>query len=81
MTTAFAHAVRGQFVSAVAAQPFGAVLAVATALWLPISLAFAATGRSFTPWAARVRWDRVGWAALALALGSWGYKALRVQFG
>ncbi len=81
MTTAFAHAVRGELLTALAAQPFGAVLAVATALWLPLALAAAATGRSFAPWAARVRWDRVGWAVLVFALGSWGYKALRVRYG
>jgi len=74
MTTAFAHAARGNFGRAFLAQPFGFLLAlgVAGAFW--VSLHVLATGS--TAWRAFgiLTRPRVLWLLLALALASWGYK-------
>lgn len=74
MTTAFAHTVRGQFLSAFAAQPAGLALALLAMAAVGVSLSVLATGRV---WA--VNWFRVPPASvplviLAVVLAGWVYK-------
>lgn len=74
MTTAFAHVVRGELISAFHAQPAGLVLALGTIFAAGISLGVLITGKV---WA--VNWYRVSPARvtlvimLLLAFG-WAYK-------
>ncbi len=74
MTTAFAFTVRGHFVSAFQAQPFGFLLASATVL-----IALLATGTLLTAGVWAINWYRVPPERLALlvvvlVLAAWGYK-------
>jgi hypothetical protein len=74
MTTAFAHTMRGELLSAFRAQPAGLALALATVLAAAVSLGVATTGKV---WA--INWYRVSPAQVTLAivvlvLGAWGYK-------
>ena len=74
MTTAFAHVVRGELLSAFNAHPAGLVLALTTILGCGVSLGVLITARIWV-----VNWYRVSpkWVALALALlvlGGWAYK-------
>ena len=74
MTTAFAHAVRGQLVSAFHAQPAGLALAVGTVVAASLALSTVLTKRV---WA--VNWYRVSptWVVLGavfLIIGGWVYK-------
>ncbi|MBN1512054.1 MAG: DUF2752 domain-containing protein [Phycisphaerae bacterium] len=76
MTTAFAHAVRGHLLAAFAAQPFGAVLALATMAAVCVEVGVLWTGR-----ARRVNWYRVspGWTVFGVLLFmglAWGYKII-----
>jgi hypothetical protein len=74
MTTAFAHAVRGEFLWATAVQPFGALMALATLASAALSLAVIATGKAW--W---VNWYRVSPAlvvtvTVVLFAAAWAYK-------
>ena len=74
MTTAFAHAVRGELISAFNAQPAGLVLALVAILAASVALGVAATGKV---WA--VNWYRISPAlvtllAVLVVLGGWIYK-------
>jgi hypothetical protein len=74
MTTAFAHAARGQFAAAFHAQPAGLTLALATA-----GAAVGAGGTLVTGRRYRVNWTRlsptaVGFGVVAVVLGAWVYK-------
>lgn len=76
MTTAFAHAARGQFAAAWLAQPAGLMLALGIIAFAGQSLYTAATGRI-------VRWPGTRWSASKIALivvviflGGWGFKLL-----
>lgn len=74
MTTAFAHLVRGEVISAFRAQPAGLVLATATIVTAVLSLDAVLTG---CIWA--INWYRVPPGRLALLLvlligGGWAYK-------
>jgi len=78
MTTAFAWVARGHIGAAFAAQPFGAMLALATALTAGLALAALVTGRAW-----RVNWYRVspGWVAATVAVSfaaAWLYKVVVV---
>jgi len=73
MTTAYAHAMRGQFVSAFIAQPMGLVLWAGTWLMAIYGALVAMRGRGL--W---INWDRLA-PRLMLALGigmmlGWGFK-------
>lgn len=83
MTTSFAHTVRGEMPSALAAQPFGTLLAVVTILLVPVFFAGALTGRSVSRPIGRLPWNRIGPVLLALLFAAWGYKiaAMRGVFG
>ena len=74
MTTAFAHAVRGQLISAFHAQPAGLLIAFATALATIMSAAVLITGRAW-----RINWYRlapmrVTVAIAVILLAAWAYK-------
>ncbi|MEX2219019.1 MAG: DUF2752 domain-containing protein [Phycisphaerales bacterium] len=74
MTTAYAHAVRGQFPGAFRAQPFGLLLALGTgaAFWagLYISATRSQLGRVF----GRMVTGKVLWCIAALAAAAWAWK-------
>lgn len=74
MTTAFAHTVRGQWLSAASAQPAGFVLALLTLLVGALGLDMLVTGRGWAINWYRVPPGRVVLAAVAWLLGSWLYK-------
>ena len=76
MTTSFAHAVRGQFLQSLFAQPMGLVLAIVTFLTGIIASITAITGRSLAliwmPYCARKYIILLG----IFALLAWGFKIL-----
>ena len=74
MTTAFAHGVRGQFIAAFKAQPFGLLLCLGTAVVFWGAVHVAATGSRLGDLGARMLRPRVLWAAAAMAALSWAYK-------
>ena len=74
MTTAFAHTIRGELISAFKAQPAGLVLAVTTILAASVSLGVVATGKVWV-----VNWYRLSPARITLLVilvvfGGWVYK-------
>ncbi len=75
MTTAFAHATKGELLASVRAQPMGALLALATGMAFVGSLWTLATGRSVWPVYERAWNARGAWILGLLALLAWGYKA------
>ncbi|MBK9128389.1 MAG: DUF2752 domain-containing protein [Phycisphaerales bacterium] len=74
MTTAFAHVVRGQLLSALRAQPAGFVLAVLTILAVPWSLVAMVRGR----WPDLQLWRVPAWViflgAVLVFIAAWGIK-------
>jgi hypothetical protein len=77
MTTAFAAMARFQVLDALRYQPFGAALFIGLILAAAGWAFTALTGRRWPSWIGYIlqtRWFLYG--ALALALGSWGYKIL-----
>ena len=76
MTTAFAHAARGNLPAALAAQPAGGVLALLTAMTFLVALHAAATGSRAVTLLQGVAGTRAAIAAAVLLLGAWGYKIL-----
>lgn len=83
MTTSFAHTVRGELPSAVAAQPFGTFLAVMTMVLVPIFFAGALSGRSVSRPIGRLPWNKLGPLLLVALFAAWGYKiaAMKGMFG
>ncbi len=78
MTTAFAHAVRGQFIPAFHAQPAGLVLALLTALTALASASVLLTARVWTVNWYRISPVRVGAMLVFILLAGWLYKLLIV---
>ena len=76
MTTAFAHTVRGQLVSAFRAQPAGLALALATMVSVFVSLSVAVTGKVWAINWYRVPPGRLALAIVGLALAAWAYKVV-----
>ena len=76
MTTSFAHAAEGEYLGALHAQPFGAVLAVATsaAFWVFLHVGLFGSRLVDALAAAFGRWSL--WGALAGLLVGWAYKIL-----
>jgi len=74
MTTAFAHTVRGELLSAFHAQPAGFALALATILAACVSLGVAVTGKVWAVNWYRISPTRVTLAVVLLVLGGWVYK-------
>jgi len=83
MTTAFAHTVRGRWLTAFEDQPMGFLLAVATMVWVMISLRALVTGRTWRLNGYRLTPLRVTLVIVGSVLLSWGYKILvtRGDFG
>lgn len=76
VTTAAAHLVHLQPVTAVVTQPFGAALA-AVGLWLALLAGFSLlTRRSFVDRVVRLPYGTMATVGLVLLLGSWLYKYL-----
>jgi hypothetical protein len=74
MTTAFAHAARGRFISSFLAQPMGFVLALTTATAFWLSLYIALTGSPLGRVVLRLWRPGVAWALGTGVLLSWLYK-------
>jgi hypothetical protein len=77
MTTAFASTVRGYWLGAVLAQPFGFVAALACVLSVPLSLAVLISGKVW-----RINWyrispNRVVVGIIAFFVLAWGFKIIR----
>ena len=74
MTTSWTHAAEGDYLSAFATQPFGAVLALLTSMVFWLALHVAVFGSRIGEAASRTLSDKVAWYAVGgLALG-WVYK-------
>lgn len=81
MTTAFAHAAHGHILAALAAQPFGAILAAALAAGL-LAAPVLAAGR--VPVAAVLGWrhgERAAVVGLVLFVLAWAFKIAAVRLG
>lgn len=76
MTTAFAHAADGHLLAALAAQPLGALLAVATAMALLIGVYVAATGSRVGAMFGRLWGPRAAWVLGGLVVSAWIYKII-----
>ena len=74
MTTAFAHTVRGELLSAFKAQPAGLALALATIVAASVSLGTVITGKVWVVNWYRVPPVRVTLVAVMLLAGAWTYK-------
>jgi len=74
MTTAFAHTVRGELLSAFNAHPAGLVFALAVIATMSVSLSVLLTGRVWAVNWYRVAPTRVALAVVLVLLGGWGYK-------
>jgi hypothetical protein len=76
MTTSFSHAVRGEVLQAVRAQPFGFLLAIATGCALLMGLYVAATAAPVMGLLGRLWRPRVIWTLVALFAAAWLFKIL-----
>lgn len=76
MTTAFAHAANGRFLDSFMAQPFGLLLALATASAFWLGLFIVVTGSPLGSTLSRLLTWRVIWILLVLALLAWGGKII-----
>lgn len=74
MTTSFAHAAEGQFIRAFLAQPFGALLAVVTAMVFWLSLHSAVLGSRVARLASSLVGGRLLWLGGFALLAAWIYK-------
>ncbi|MCH8968431.1 MAG: DUF2752 domain-containing protein [Planctomycetes bacterium] len=77
MTTAFACTVRGRWLAAVLAQPFGFATALVAILCVPLSLAVLISGKVW-----RINWyrispNRVAVGVLVFFALAWGFKIIR----
>ena len=79
MTTAFSAAAHAQPRAALAAQPFGALFAVATAVFFWGAMHVAIFGSNLGRIFERLLTPRILWPALALFLAAWAFKAWQVQ--
>jgi hypothetical protein len=79
MTTAFAHAVEGQFLASFLAQPAGLILAIATGIALLSGLYVLATGANLGGLFNRLATPRLAWIAFALLGIGWLVKILSVK--
>lgn len=74
MTTAFAAAAEGNLLASLRAQPFGCLLALATAVTAVVAAQVLVTGSALGGHMVRLFGPRVGWTMLVLALLGWAYK-------
>ena len=80
MTTAFAHAVRGQLLSAFFAQPAGLLFAILTMAAGMVSCLTLVTTRNWRINWYRVRPNLVAFSAVAVILGAWVFKLILCWF-
>ena len=76
MTTSYAHAVRGDLVTAAKTQPMGTLLAILTAATAVGGLHAALTGCRLDRLTDRILSGRTLWLAAALAAAAWVYKII-----
>jgi len=74
MTTAFAHAARGNLLASFQAQPMGCLLAIATAMTLLVSIYVIMTGSPLARVFLRLGSTYSGWALAIMVLAAWAYK-------
>ena len=79
MTTSFAHAAHGSYVTSFLTQPFGMVLSLLTASTFWLSLHVAAFGSRIGEATSRVLSDKVVWWAVGALLLAWVYKIVVMQ--
>ncbi|MDG2291926.1 MAG: DUF2752 domain-containing protein, partial [Phycisphaerales bacterium] len=75
-TTSFTHAAHGDFVGAFVNQPFGAVLAIGTAVVFLGSIIVLLTGAPLGGLVARYWTAKWTWAVIGMVLLAWVYKIL-----
>jgi hypothetical protein len=74
MTTSFSHAVRGQFLASLLAQPLGFLLAMATAMTMLVSMQVTVTGSNLPMFFSRM-WNRsMFWLVGIVFLAAWFFK-------
>ena len=76
MTTAFAHAAEGHVIQAFVTQPFGAVLALLTAMLVLVSGYATIVGISLAPLGRLFARPAVFWCGAILLIAAWAYKVL-----
>jgi hypothetical protein len=74
MTTAFAHAARGQLLASFTVQPLGAVLAIVTAMATWVGLYVLITGAAIGRHLMWLWHSRMLWIIVALVVVGWGYR-------
>jgi sugar phosphate permease len=79
MTTAFAHTARGELLSAVAAQPMGAALALACVAAVVPAMWTALTGHVWLPLFILLTSQRFWFSVLGAWMASWVYKAVAAR--
>lgn len=79
MTTAFAHAVRGDMATSFHAQPAGFLLAIATGAAGLVGLCVTMTAHSVGGLLGRLVTARLAWAAVTILALGWLYKILSVK--
>ncbi len=79
MTTAFAAAADGDLLASFRAQPFGCLLAIATAATAVVAGFVAMTGSAVGGHLVRAVTPRIGWCILAFAMTAWLYKIAVVR--
>lgn len=81
MTTSFAYAAHGRPLDALRAQPFGALLALATAVFFWGAMHIAVFGSHLGRIAERFLGPRWLWPTGTLFLAAWAYKCWQVRTG
>ena len=79
MTTAFAHAVRGEPLSALWVQPAGAMMAFLAALGVVVCLWDAVSARPVHALLAPLARGRTAWIAAGVLIAAWGWKVLQCR--
>lgn len=74
MTTSFSHAVRGEFLASLLAQPLGFLLAMGTAMTMLVAMHVTVTASNLLMFFGRL-WNRhLIWFIGVLVLGAWVFK-------
>ena len=78
-TTAFSNVAHGNFLTAIEAQPFGAVAGFATAVFFLGGLVVLVTGAPLGGILCRFWTMKVTWVVLGMMILAWGYTMLRFR--
>ena len=76
MTTAFSHAANGNLPGSFGAQPFGALLALATAAGVVATGWTALSGSRLAPFLGSLFGRRVGWFLFGMFIAAWIWKIM-----